>query len=84
MSQKFVFESGTGKTLTLLLKEQGQKGFIFMLTERNPKGPKVKYGKALYTVDRYQSSPTKHHLKIVKKSFRKTKKQATCDQRHGC
>ena len=66
------FESGAGKTLSFTPKTRSKR-FYFSADWKNPKGPKVKYGKSLYTVDRYQSNPQNSFLKIVKKSFRKTK-----------
>ena len=70
---KVRFESGSEKTLTFVPKGTRSKRFYFYADWKNPKGPKVKYGKNLYTVDRYQSTPQNTYLKIVKKSFRKTK-----------
>ena len=67
------FESGAGKTLSFTPKGTRISKFRLSADWKNPKGPKVKYGKSFYTLDRYQSNPQNCFLKIVKKSFRKTK-----------
>ena len=72
---KVRFESGTGKTLTFVPKGTRSKRFYFSADWKNPKGPKIKYGKSIYSVDRVRTSPTSTYLQVVKKSFRKTKRK---------